>query len=1227
MAKFNEQFIGQYSLSKTLRFELKPIGKTAENIKVNGFLEHDNQRADNYVLVKQLLDDYYRFYIEEALNGKELDADLIGKAYSAYNEGNTKESETINKKLRKQVADFFGSKEEYGLKDYKNLLKLQEKDGTPSKLVAWINQNNAYDEQKKEEYIGAVTGFEGFVTYFVGYKDNRENMFSPEDKATAISNRTVNENMYRFFDNVTNFAKIKKDYPDLYSQLANVEQYFVPSAFGKILSQSAINNYNQGVIGRTEQDVDAKGVNSVINEYRQKHGIKARDLHTMTVLYKQILSDRQTVFIETIKDNAEAIKLTHDNYQKLTDLAEEIKQLVSENITKDNLTTIYLRELELTNISNTIFGRWGVIHDALNLKLQQLKEKDAKLLKQKFEKVVCVKDICDIVEEYKTADDEAAEWKQQDIQNLFVNYFVACPDFATDFTKITSDKVVDYKEVLDKMNAVVRFYKMFYLYDGTKKLEVSDRNEYFYNSFEPLYREMQGISKDYDKIRNFATSKPNNEEKIKLNFDAPTLLAGWDKNKEKDNLSILLVQNGKYYLGVMDGENKKCFDFENQDVMKKAGQAGEKYQKMEYKQIAWNGFFTRCSGTAKKLGWNCPEECKDKDGKLIQSDAEAESNLVKIIDCYKDFLNIYEKDGFKYRDYGFKFLPSNQYRKLSEFRADATRQSYKIVFRDVSAKYIDELVEQGKLYLFQIYNKDFSENKKQKGTDNLHTLYWKALFSPENMNNTDGPIIKLNGEAEIFWRKASIEKKITHPKNQAIGNKNPLNSKKESVFTYDLIKNKRFTEDKFMFHCPITLNFRSSNGEYGYNEKVNRYVAGNTDIHIIGIDRGERHLLYYTVIDLDGNIKEQGSLNTIVSQYRTGSRTETNQVNYHDLLDKKEQERKDARLAWTAIENIKEIKSGYLSQVVHKLALLVEKYNAVIVLENLNMGFKRGRVKVEKQVYQNFEKALIQKFNYLVFKNRSYDANGSFAKGYQLTAPFEGFNKLGRQTGILYYVDPSYTSHICPKTGFVNYINSYLKYTNVAAAKLTLAKFDAFRFNNDKGYFEFVIDYDKFINSKISLEKWTICTVGDERYSYDSRTQTTTKYNVTEELKNLLAKYNVAYEDGQDLLAKIKDIDEKGFYSTLLYWLRLTMQLRYTVKGTGDEDDYILSPVADKNGNFFDSRNAQDNEPKNADANGAYHIALKGLQTIEGIKDGKLAELKKGEGTATWFKFVRERNS
>ena len=71
---------------------------------------------------------------------------------------------------------------------------------------------------------------------------------------------------------------------------------------------------------------------------------------------------------------------------------------------------------------------------------------------------------------------------------------------------------------------------------------------------------------------------------------------------------------------------------------------------------------------------------------------------------------------------------SKEYKTFSEFTDHITVYAYKVTFQNVSTDYIDDCVKRGKLYLFQIYNKDFSKNKKNKGTDNLHTLYWKTLF-------------------------------------------------------------------------------------------------------------------------------------------------------------------------------------------------------------------------------------------------------------------------------------------------------------------------------------------------------------------------------------------------------------------------------------------------------------------------------------------------------------------
>ena len=71
-----KQFTGLYSLSKSLRFELKPIGKTLENIEKNGILERDNQRAVGYMAIKKVIDEYHKAFIERTMNNyvQKLDA-------------------------------------------------------------------------------------------------------------------------------------------------------------------------------------------------------------------------------------------------------------------------------------------------------------------------------------------------------------------------------------------------------------------------------------------------------------------------------------------------------------------------------------------------------------------------------------------------------------------------------------------------------------------------------------------------------------------------------------------------------------------------------------------------------------------------------------------------------------------------------------------------------------------------------------------------------------------------------------------------------------------------------------------------------------------------------------------------------------------------------------------------------------------------------------------------
>lgn len=89
--------------------------------------------------------------------------------------------------------------------------------------------------------------------------------------------------------------------------------------------------------------------------------------------------------------------------------------------------------------------------------------------------------------------------------------------------------------------------------------------------------------------------------------------------------------------------------------------------------------------------------------------------------------------------------------------------------------------------------------------------------------------------------------------------------------------------------------------------------------------------------------------------------------------------------------------------------------------------------------------------------------------------------------------------------------------------------------------------------------------------------------------------------------------------------LKLALQLRNTVAGTDNENDYILSPVEYEEGKFFDSRKAGEDEPQNADANGAYHIAMKGLQALRRIRDGKVNKFPKNGERKAWLAFMQNR--
>lgn len=60
----------------------------------------------------------------------------------------------------------------------------------------------------------------------------------------------------------------------------------------------------------------------------------------------------------------------------------------------------------------------------------------------------------------------------------------------------------------------------------------------------------------------------------------------------------------------------------------------------------------------------------------------------------------------------------------------------------------------------------------------------------------------------------------------------------------------------------LKLNYTQPN-KFDINSKVREIIRNGGIKHIIGIDRGERNLIYLSLIDMEGNIVMQKSLNIL----------------------------------------------------------------------------------------------------------------------------------------------------------------------------------------------------------------------------------------------------------------------------------------------------------------------------------------------------------------------------
>ena len=157
-----------------------------------------------------------------------------------------------------------------------------------------------------------------------------------------------------------------------------------------------------------------------------------------------------------------------------------------------------------------------------------------------------------------------------------------------------------------------------------------------------------------------------------------------------------------------------------------------------------------------------------------------------------------------------------------------------------------------------------------------------------------------------------------------------------------------------------------------------------------------------------------------------------------------------------------------------------------------------------------------------------------------------------------------------------------------------------------------------------SRRYWTICTYKDriENSKNKNGQWESNKVEITEEFKKLFNEHNI---DINNIQQSVSEIDDAGFFREFMRLFKLTVQMRNSVINEAKDD--LISPVKNKYGKFFNTEEHDSGLPENADANGAYNIARKGLMLIKQIKetsDDKLSKIKYDITNKEWLSYAQD---
>ncbi len=1198
-------------VTKAVRFELIPQGKTLDYIRENKDLEQDKALYDALDRLKPVIDSFVKSIAYEALSKVRFDFSTL---YEALDNKDTKTADKEEKALRKLIDKCVGEVLPEGLK----LSQLNSAKFLQEVLREYVMHTSDADV-KKDDAVQDIEAIKGCLPLFGKFLTSRITALS-----TWMPDRVL-ENFKIYSDNIKKIERILEVKGDTTEGIEDeLVKMASPSYYPCVLTQEDIDGYNRIISGMTtEEGTIEKGLNQRVNEYNQKvknEKIDALYLRKLTMLYKQILMPQEKKFeIKTITTDDEARQTIKDAWDAFSEPSKKMAALLTGKQAESDGNGVYIKGNLLHPLSHLLTGEHNTITNKMldektaeineMLAAPSLKASMKKELNKRLEilPATLAKRDYELIEldRYIKTDDKSVLAPGKSVFKAFTETYLEKIKLAETYYKVleggdifnkrkikgdrhVQDMLVDFFDALTDVRNTISLIKL---------PQDADGDFVFYNSYDELYDAIRDTFKAENLVRNYITKKEKDLAKVKqtcLGTTARLRTMWWNGEDKfsKENATII-KHNNRYYYFILTDAAKPVEVKTGTDAklltLKKGQKSFMMLPKILFKDHA-TPFFEADNDAPEYVFDDAQVQHPVKVSREIYdifkkglfkreavndgtiTEEEYKENIKKLIDVYKAFARAY----VQYEKFDLSSLSNTDtYSDIGEFFSEVDIYTSKLSWLDIEFKQFENLVDNGFGYMFLISNRFLYTGRENK---NKYTQMLLSLLSDENMKKTT---TLLNSNPAVFFRPQLLEDKPTHKKGSFLVNKRTLDGEVIPKDIYEAIYKLKngisSVEDadiKKANEYMKTHNIRAFKTEYDISRRKNYMtdkfflqvtLTKNNDISDRANDRLNDRINEdikdgFNIISVARSTTDMVyvmALDNKLNVLEEKSLNVIDGIDYAAMLHDAYKEKLNDKKSWVYDTDSADLKSSYIELAITEILHMAKKYNAVIAIESITDNVKDKYSFLDNQVFKAFEKRITERLTDLTFKDIEKGEEGSINNPLQLA------NNSGSsyQDGILFFVNGAYIRGVEPDTGFTNLFDM-TRINSISAKRQFLSKMNSITF--DGSAFSFSFDYANFkVKYETEKTKWTANVAGDI-VVYDREKKQSKK------IDDVVSEVLVPLADGADLKGnlalKMVGKELPGAFVDGLY-----NQFRYALSGmhrqTPKTREFYRSPVTGKDYN------------------------------------------------------------